>query len=146
MAQYDKTLDPNSHAPTPKSPGACCSLEPCNRNFAYSLASQCTPASISFCFFFLIFPNQHQIIRLLIYFAFPKFVLVYVFCWMNNLNMKKKIKLAHDSNEPARAAKRAELSVFLKHRQVNLYLRIWLGWCTRRTQGFILVQTKYPYV
>ena len=25
-------------------------------------------------------------------------------------------------------------------------MRVWLGWCARRTQGFILVWTKRPYV
>jgi hypothetical protein len=50
-------------------------------------------------FVFFIFPNQHQIIRLLIYFAFSKSVLVSVFCYMNNLNKKrKKFKLAHEAN------------------------------------------------
>ena len=38
------------------------------------------------------------------------------------------------------------LSVFLDHRRVNLYLRVWLGWCARRTQGFILVRAERPYV
>ena len=37
-------------------------------------------------------------------------------------------------------------SVFWDHRRVNLYLRVWLGWCARRTQGFILVRAKRPYV
>ena len=36
------------------------------------------------------------------------------------------------------------LSVFLDHRRVNLYLRVWLGWCARRTQGFILVRRNVP--
>ena len=38
------------------------------------------------------------------------------------------------------------VSVFSDHRRVNLYLRVWLGWCARRTQGFILVRTEHPYV
>jgi len=38
------------------------------------------------------------------------------------------------------------VSVLSDHRRVNLYLRVWLGWCARRTQGFILVQAKHPYV
>ena len=29
-----------------------------------------------------------------------------------------------------------QLSMFSDHRRVNLYLRVWLGWCARRTQGF----------
>ena len=32
------------------------------------------------------------------------------------------------------------------HRLVNLYLRVWPGWCPRRTQGFILVRAECPYV
>ena len=38
------------------------------------------------------------------------------------------------------------LLVFSDHRRVNLYLRVWLGWCARRTQGFILVRAERPYV
>ena len=38
------------------------------------------------------------------------------------------------------------LSVFSDHRRVNLYLRVWVGWCVRRTQRFILVRTERPYV
>ena len=30
-----------------------------------------------------------------------------------------------------------QLSVFLDHRRVNLYLRVWLRWCARTTEGFI---------
>ena len=25
-------------------------------------------------------------------------------------------------------------------------MRVWLGWCARRTQGFILDQAEHPYV
>ena len=32
------------------------------------------------------------------------------------------------------------------YRLINLCLRIWLRWCARRTQGFILVQAERPYV
>ena len=32
------------------------------------------------------------------------------------------------------------------HRLVNLYLYVWLGWCARRTQGFILIWAECPYV
>ena len=32
------------------------------------------------------------------------------------------------------------------HQLVNLYLRVWPGWCARRTQGFILVRAECPYV
>ena len=32
------------------------------------------------------------------------------------------------------------------HRLVNLYLRVWPGWCARMTQGFILVRVECPYV
>ena len=39
-----------------------------------------------------------------------------------------------------------ELSVFSEHRRVNLYLRVWLRWCARRTQEFILVRAERPYV
>ena len=39
-----------------------------------------------------------------------------------------------------------QLSVFSDHRRVNLYLRVWLGWCARRTQGFILVRAERPNV
>jgi len=38
------------------------------------------------------------------------------------------------------------LSVFLDHRRLNLYLRVWLEWCAQRTQGFILVWAERPYV
>ena len=38
------------------------------------------------------------------------------------------------------------LLVFSDHRRVNLYLRIWLGWCARRTQWFILARAERPYV
>ena len=38
------------------------------------------------------------------------------------------------------------MSVFFDHRRVNLYLRVWLGWCARRTQGSILVWAERPYV
>jgi hypothetical protein len=31
-------------------------------------------------------------------------------------------------------------------RLVNLCLRIWLGWCAKRTQGYIVVRVKCPYV
>jgi hypothetical protein len=31
-------------------------------------------------------------------------------------------------------------------RLVNLCLRVWLGWCVRKTQGFILVQVECPYI
>ena len=40
----------------------------------------------------------------------------------------------------------SSLSVFLDHRRVNLYLRVSLGWCARRTQGFIPVRVKHPYI
>ena len=36
------------------------------------------------------------------------------------------------------------LSVFSDHRQVNLYLRVWLRWCARRIQGFILDRQNVP--
>ena len=40
-----------------------------------------------------------------------------------------------------------EVSVgVLDHRRVNLHLHVWLGWCARRTQGFILVRVECPYV
>ena len=32
------------------------------------------------------------------------------------------------------------------YRRVNLYLCVWLGWCARKTQGFILVRAEHPYV
>ena len=32
------------------------------------------------------------------------------------------------------------------HWLVNLYLRVWPGWCARRTQEFILVRAECPYV
>ena len=32
------------------------------------------------------------------------------------------------------------------YRRVNLYLRVWLGWCAQKTQGFILVWAEHPYV
>ena len=32
------------------------------------------------------------------------------------------------------------------YRLVNLYLRVWPGWCARRRQGFILVRAECPYV
>ena len=38
------------------------------------------------------------------------------------------------------------LPVFSDHRRVNLYLCIWLGWCARKTQGFILVRAERPYI
>ena len=38
------------------------------------------------------------------------------------------------------------LSVFSDHRRVNLYLRVWFGWCAQRTQWFILVRVERPYV
>ena len=31
-------------------------------------------------------------------------------------------------------------------RLVNLCLRVWPGWCARKTQGFILVWAECPYV
>ena len=34
----------------------------------------------------------------------------------------------------------------LNHRLVNLYLRVWPGWCARRTQEFILVRAECPYI
>ena len=36
------------------------------------------------------------------------------------------------------------VSVFSDHQWGNLYLRVWLGWCARRTQGFILDRTEHP--
>ena len=34
----------------------------------------------------------------------------------------------------------------MDHRRVNLYLRVWLGWCARRTQDFILIRAERLYV
>jgi hypothetical protein len=31
-------------------------------------------------------------------------------------------------------------------RLVNLCLRVWIGWCARKAQGFILVRAEHPYV
>ena len=40
----------------------------------------------------------------------------------------------------------SSMYVFSDHQRVILYLRVWLGWCVRRTQGFILVRAEHPYV
>ena len=32
------------------------------------------------------------------------------------------------------------------HQLVNLYLRVWFGWCARKTLGFILVWAECPYI